>query len=103
MMLLSLGANAQTMEKSYVNHLLDSVNVIESRDNLFPNTKRVIVRNYRMIFFLNHGVVVDKPETFFPDVKRTFVRRDRLVIVFDRKEMKKYTVTRIGKVRVNIP
>ena len=50
MMLLSLGVNAQTMEKDYVNYLLDKEKVQNNRTELFTNTKRVIVRRNRLVF-----------------------------------------------------
>ena len=50
MMLLGLGVNAQTMEKDYVNYLLDKEKVQNKRTELFTNTKRVIVRRNRLVF-----------------------------------------------------
>jgi hypothetical protein len=50
MMLLGLGVNAQTMEKDYVNYLLDKEQVQNKRTELFTNTKRVIVRRNRLVF-----------------------------------------------------
>lgn len=50
MMLLGLGVNAQTMEKDYVNYLLDKEQVQNKRTELFTNTKRVLVRRNRLVF-----------------------------------------------------
>jgi len=50
MMLLGFEVNAQTMEKGYLNHLLDSEQVMDKRTQLFSQTKKVIIRRNRMIF-----------------------------------------------------
>lgn len=50
MMLFGLGVNAQTMEKDYVNYLLDKEQVQNKRTELFTNTKRVLVRRNRLVF-----------------------------------------------------
>lgn len=49
MMLLGLGVNAQTMEKSYLNHLLDSQEMVNRKIELFPKAKKVIVRRRTVI------------------------------------------------------
>ncbi len=50
MMLLGLRVNGQTMEKDYVNYLLDKEQVQNKRTELFTNTKRVLVRRNRLVF-----------------------------------------------------
>jgi thioredoxin-related protein len=60
MMLFSLGVNAQTMEKDYVNYLLDKEKVQDKRTQLFTNTKRVIVRRNRLVFVFDRKNWVDK-------------------------------------------
>jgi hypothetical protein len=59
MMLLGLGVNAQTMEKDYVNYLLDNEKVQNKRTELFTNTKRVIVRRNRLVFVFDRKNWVD--------------------------------------------
>lgn len=49
MMLLGLGANAQTMEKSYLNHLLDSERMVPKKPQIFPNAKKVLIRRRHVI------------------------------------------------------
>jgi hypothetical protein len=49
MMLLGLGVNAQTMEKGYLNHLLDSQETVNKKFELFPKAKKVIVRRRNVI------------------------------------------------------
>jgi hypothetical protein len=50
MMLLGLGVNAQTMEKDYVNYLLDLEKVQDKRTQLFTNIKKITVRRNRLVF-----------------------------------------------------
>ena len=50
MMLLGLGVNAQTMEKDYVNYLLDLEKVRDKRTQLFTNIKKITVRRNRLVF-----------------------------------------------------
>ena len=50
MMLLSLGVNSQTMEKDYVNYLLDLEKVQDKRTQLFTNIKKITVRRNRLVF-----------------------------------------------------
>ena len=50
MMLLGIEVNAQTMEKGYLNHLLDSNLIFQNRSQMFADSKRVIVRRNRLIF-----------------------------------------------------
>jgi hypothetical protein len=59
MMLLSLGINAQTMEKDYVNYLLDLEKVQDKRTQLFTNTKKVIVRRNRLVFVFDRKTFKD--------------------------------------------
>ena len=47
-MMLGFDVNSQTMEKSYLNHLLDMEKVQETR--LFSNPKKIIFRRNKMIF-----------------------------------------------------
>jgi len=49
MMLLGLGVNAQTMEKDYLNFLLDSEKVVNKKYELFPQATKVIVRRRHVI------------------------------------------------------
>jgi len=49
MMLLVLGVNTQTMEKGYLNHLLDSQEMVNRKIELFPKAKKVIVRRRTVI------------------------------------------------------
>lgn len=49
MMLLGLGVNAQTMEKDYVNYLLDSEKVANKKYDLFPQATKVIVRRKHVV------------------------------------------------------
>jgi len=49
MMLLGLGVNAQTMEKDYVNYLLDSEKVVNKKYDLFPQATKVIVRRKHVV------------------------------------------------------
>jgi hypothetical protein len=49
MMLLGFGVNAQTMEKGYLNHLLDSQEMINRKFEMFPKAKKVIVRRRNVI------------------------------------------------------
>jgi hypothetical protein len=50
MMLLGFGVNAQTMEKDYVNYLLDLEKVQDKRTQLFTNIKKITVRRNRLVF-----------------------------------------------------
>lgn len=47
---VSIRSSSQTMEKDYVNYLLDMEKVQNKRTELFTNTKRVIVRRNRLVF-----------------------------------------------------
>jgi hypothetical protein len=49
MMLLGLGVNAQTMEKGYLNHLLDSEQMAPKKPQLFPNAKKVLIRRRHVV------------------------------------------------------
>jgi len=46
---LGLGVNAQTMEKGYLNHLLDSQEMVNRKFEMFPKAKKVIVRRRNVI------------------------------------------------------
>lgn len=48
MLIMGFNANSQTMEKSYLNHLLDMEKVQETR--LFSNPQKIIFRRNKMIF-----------------------------------------------------
>ena len=47
---VSIRSYSQTMEKDYVNYLMDMEKVQNKRTELFTNTKRVIVRRNRLVF-----------------------------------------------------
>jgi hypothetical protein len=47
---MGLGVNAQTMEKDYVNYLLDLEKVQDKRTQLFTNIKKITVRRNRLVF-----------------------------------------------------
>ena len=49
MMLLGLGVNAQTMEKGYLNHLLDSEKTVDKKYDMFPKATKVIVRRRHVV------------------------------------------------------
>jgi len=49
MMLLGLGVNAQTMEKDYVNYLLDSERMVPKKPQMFPKAKKVLIRRRHVI------------------------------------------------------
>ena len=49
MMLLGLGVNAQTMEKGYLNHLLDSEKMVNKKYDMFPKATKVIVRRRHVV------------------------------------------------------
>jgi hypothetical protein len=49
MMLLGLGVNAQTMEKGYLSHLLDSEKMVNTKYDMFPKATKVIVRRRHVV------------------------------------------------------